>query len=109
MKSNKRLNSTHLTQPLNVAYFTPMKIAWLKILTDWNIKGISRRALLIPKDEFLVLSRLLLDKLNDSGRENLISGFRKQVYIQMNDSTKVDMTDTVHQSHLEHLKEARRW
>ena len=27
-------NSTHLTQPLDVAFFRPMKIAWWQILTD---------------------------------------------------------------------------
>lgn len=29
-------NSTHLTQPLDVAFFHPMKVAWRKILTEWK-------------------------------------------------------------------------
>jgi len=29
-------NSTHLTQPLNVAFLHPMKVAWRKILSDWK-------------------------------------------------------------------------
>ncbi|XP_047142863.1 uncharacterized protein LOC124817109 [Hydra vulgaris] len=49
-------NSTHLTQPLDVAYFRPMKINWRKILCEWKEKGKGRRVASLPNDEF---SRLL--------------------------------------------------
>lgn len=29
-------NSTHLTQPLDVAFFRPMKMAWRKIISDYK-------------------------------------------------------------------------
>jgi len=32
-------NSTHLTQPLDVAYFRPRKTAWRRILTHWKKPG----------------------------------------------------------------------
>jgi len=59
-------NSTHLTQPLDVAYFCPMKMAWRKILTDWRMKGKGRKAPSLPKDEFPKLLKTLMQKLNGS-------------------------------------------
>ena len=70
-------NSTHLTQPLDVAYFRPMKMAWHKILTYWKTKGKGRKAPSLPKDEFLKLLKALMHSLEDKGHHNLVSGFRK--------------------------------
>lgn len=69
-------NSTHLTQPLDVAYFRPMKVAWRKILTEWK-EGKGRKLPSIPKDEFPRLLSLLMAKLKDKSAENLMAGFRK--------------------------------
>ena len=44
-------NSTHLTQPLDVAFFRPMKMAWRAILQDWK-KGTGRNEPTIPKNKF---------------------------------------------------------
>jgi len=35
-ENDKPPNSTHLTQPLDVALFHPMKMAWRKILGEWK-------------------------------------------------------------------------
>ena len=64
-------NSTHLLQPLDVAYFRPMKIAWKNIITDWKLKGKGRKAPSLPKDEFPKLLKILMDKLNTTGKQNL--------------------------------------
>jgi len=70
-------NSTHLTQPLDVAYFRPMKIIWRKILSEWKEKGKGRRAPSLPKDEFPRLLNCLMNKLKEHGKDNLTAGFRK--------------------------------
>ena len=67
-------NSTHLTQPLDVAYFRPMKITWRNILSDWKEKGKGRRAPSLPKDEFPSLLRRLM---SSTSKDNLVAGFRK--------------------------------
>ena len=67
-------NTTHLTQPLNVAYYRSVKYAWRAILSEWKEKTNSSTTL--PKDEFLPLLKKLVEKVNITGTENLISGFR---------------------------------
>ena len=55
-------NSTHFLQPLDVAFFGPLKIAWKKILTAW--KEISKnRTLTLPKSEFPDLLKRLMDEI----------------------------------------------
>ena len=44
-------NSTHLTKPLDVAYFRPMKVAWRIILTHRK-EGKGKKLPSIPKHEF---------------------------------------------------------
>lgn len=41
-------NTTHLLQPLDVAFFAPFKKAWRKVLADWKIRNRG----CIPKSEF---------------------------------------------------------
>lgn len=43
-------NATHLAQPLDVAFFRPMKQAWRKILETWK-KGPGRKYSSIPKEK----------------------------------------------------------
>lgn len=66
-------NSTHFTQPLDVAFFRPLKVKWRQTLSDWKEKNRGT----IPKDRF---PRLLKKCIEDMGEENiaknLISGFR---------------------------------
>ena len=44
-------NSTDLTQPLDVAFFRPLKEAWRNILFKWK-KGDGRKEASIPKSIF---------------------------------------------------------
>ena len=111
-------NSTHLTQPLDIAYFRPMKIAWRKILTEWKM-GPGRKATSLPKDKFPMLLQQLLVKLHENGPENLRSGFRKagiypldktQVMSRLPDvACGIDAVHSEHinQSFLDYLKNAR--
>ncbi|KAJ8968606.1 hypothetical protein NQ317_015892 [Molorchus minor] len=41
-------NSTHLTQPLDIAFFRPLKAAWRKILLEWK-RGPGMKEPSIPK------------------------------------------------------------
>jgi len=115
-------NSTHLTQPLDVAYFRPMKVAWRKILTRWK-EGKGRKLPSIPKDEFPRLLSLLMTELKDNLADNLKAGFRKtgispvdksQVLSRLpqstssgSDSGTAATTELVSQSFIEHLNAAR--
>ena len=70
-------NSTHLTQPLDVAYFRPMKTAWRRILTHWKETGKGRKLPSLPKELFPELLNELLVKMEVKDAENMKSGFRK--------------------------------
>ena len=71
-------NSTHLTQPLDVAYFAPMKTEWRKILNWFRKTKVGMKETSIPKDVFPRLMKDLIERLAEGNRkENLINGFRK--------------------------------
>lgn len=69
-------NSTHLTQPLDVAFFRPMKRAWRELLFKWK-KSDGRLLPTVPKGCFPKLLKLLIDELSHNSSQNIISGFRK--------------------------------
>lgn len=69
-------NSTHLTQPLDVAFFRPMKGAWRTILDDCKMKC-KRASATLQKQEFPRLLSDLMEALTTRGADNLMSGFRK--------------------------------
>ena len=64
-------NTTHLCQPLDVAIFRPVKIAWRNILDNWRRE--SRIKGSIPKNQFPALLKSLCDRLS---ADNLVAGFR---------------------------------
>lgn len=66
-------NATHLYQPLDVAVFRPLKIAWRRVLTKWK-KNPDESAQY--KENFPRLMKDTLDSVGAKGRNNLISGFR---------------------------------
>lgn len=78
-------NSTHLCQPLDVAFFRPMKTAWRAVLSEWKLQNL--RLNTVPKDMFPTLLKQCLVRLNcvksrnnhDEGgaiERDLKSGFR---------------------------------
>ncbi|GFO09152.1 tigger transposable element-derived protein 2 [Plakobranchus ocellatus] len=67
-------NATHLLQPLDVAYFGPMKTKWRSILAHYKASK-QKNAGTIPKDVFTrLLKKLMLELPN---QENIKAGFRK--------------------------------
>lgn len=91
-------NSTGITQPLDVAFFRPLKIKWRQTLDLWKSKNRG----VVPKDTF---PRLLNKCIGDMGEENIsknvISGFKGAGLIPLNRDEvlkrlprKRDLTDT---------------
>lgn len=56
-------NSTHLTQPLDVGFFGPIKRQWRQILTEWKLKE-GKSFPTLPKDQFPKLMNRLLVSLS---------------------------------------------
>lgn len=70
-------NSTHLTQPLDVAVFRPMKIIWRQLLDKWKKTDDGRTQSCVPKGCFPMLLKLLMEQLHVNGEKNIKAGFRK--------------------------------
>lgn len=70
-------NTTHITQPLDVALFSPMKSAWRKILGDWKETDEGRRHGTLQKEHFAPLLGKLVSEISKSAPSNLKSGFKK--------------------------------
>lgn len=84
-------NSTHLTQPLDVAFFRPMKIAWRQILEEWKREN-GRGESSVPKDKFPALLKKLCDTFDE---KNVISGFRKCGIAPLCRKSVLDMLPTL--------------
>lgn len=67
-------NTTHLTQPLDIAYFRPLKIKWRQLLNSYKLSVNNKT---ISKQDFPRLLRSLTESLAENGKENLKRGFEK--------------------------------
>jgi hypothetical protein len=52
------VNSTHITQPLDVALFQPAKVAWRQILTEWKKTPEGLKSTVLPKQQFPILLKV---------------------------------------------------
>lgn len=98
-------NSTHLTQPLDVAFFAPLKRHWRQILEQWKLKA-GKNMSCVPKDKFPRLLNSLMKKILLNGPNNVISGFKKCGIAPINNEEvlkmlPVDSTESENQSTLE--------
>lgn len=66
-------NVTHIAQPLDVAHFAPLKKKWRSILIDFQFYSIKVG---LQKDTLPALLKKLMDGIQESGKENLVSRFR---------------------------------
>ena len=69
-------NSTHLTQPLDVSFFRPLKMKWRSILTDWKLSKLGRKGSAVAKDKFPTLLSEVMLAMKSTQMETLKSGFR---------------------------------
>lgn len=70
-------NTTHLTQPLDVSFFRPMKIAWRVILREWKLTKMGQRCGTLPKFYFPRLLNEMWTTLKINAKNNLKAGFGK--------------------------------
>jgi len=79
-------NSTHLTQPLDVTVFRPIKIKWRNVLRQWkkHNKGVVR------KDVFPRLLRQCLEEIHINSKENITSGFEATGIVPLNRQKVLD-------------------
>lgn len=64
------------TQPLDVAFFRPMKTHWRQTLTKWK-EGAGRNATALPKHQFPQLLSATLTSMESKSASNILSGFGK--------------------------------
>lgn len=111
-------NSTHLTQPLDVAFFRPLKTYWRAILDHWKTRK-QKTSQTVTKESF---PRLLNTLYSNITKENvkagqLVSGFKKSGIVPFNpvavisripgNTAAVDTVSLVSESVLDMLKELR--
>lgn len=82
-------NSTHVTQPLDVAFFRPMKMAWRQLLDNWK-KTDGRSLTSVPKGCFTRLLRLLIEKIKDNSAKNIEAGFRETGIVPLSMTTVLE-------------------
>lgn len=91
-------NSTHLTQPLDVAFFRPMKIAWRDILFTWK-KTEGRVLPTIPKNVFPKLLKKMLEKMEPNIKQNILAGFMKAGISPLNKEKVLNRLPGNHKRH----------
>lgn len=67
-------NTTHLTQPLDVGVYGPLKREWRRHLENWKL-GPGRQRPSLSKDEFPGLLKVVLDSMQEQMKKNIKSGF----------------------------------
>nr|XP_039254787.1 jerky protein homolog-like [Styela clava]XP_039269740.1 jerky protein homolog-like [Styela clava] len=109
-------NSTHLTQPLDIAYFRPMKVAWRSILNSVKSKERRQTSATLRKDEFPALLNKLCFALDVRGANNLVAGFKKAGLVPLNKeevlsrlprTTSHDDSDVISEKFLEKISDLR--
>lgn len=65
-------NSTHMLQPLDVAYFRPLKAAWRNVLEKWKLKNRG----VLPKTTFPRLLKETIDIVSVKSETNTLAGFK---------------------------------
>lgn len=70
-------NSTHLLQPLDVAYFSSLKTNWRQVLADWRKTPEGKKKVCLPKGVFSELLAKALLRGQSTASSNLAKGFEK--------------------------------
>ena len=111
-------NATHL-QPLDVAFYGPLKKVWRSLLFEWRKTSTGRKYSTLPKERFASLLKQLIEKLivEGNGISNLINGFRKcgiypfnpdEVYKKLPSENVMSPKKALDQSLVDSLAELRR-
>nr|XP_034836309.1 uncharacterized protein LOC117992707 [Maniola hyperantus] len=107
-------NSSHLTQPLDVCYFGPLKKIWRNILTDYKIRNPAETS--VNKSHFPDLLNKVMNELNSKKTHNINSAFKatgiypfdpNQVVKRLPDSKPQNNNYSIDNALLDYLKENR--
>lgn len=108
-------NSTHLTQPLDIAFFGPLKKEWRKILLKYKIENPAQKTM--NKKHFPTLLKTLLENIEFNQSKNLRSGFKAAGIYPLNPREVLkripelefsdSMTYQIDDSLLDYLKQSR--
>ena len=83
-------NSTHLCQPLDVAFYAPLKRKWRDILDAWKSTQ-KNKSQTVQKDQFPRLLKKLFDTAcPKSYSDNLVSGFKQCGIVPFNPNKVID-------------------
>lgn len=98
-------NSTHILQPLDVAFFRPLKTAWRKALLEWK----STNRGVIPKTYFPRLLKQTVDSMNKDNKieKNLISGFTATGLYPLDPSAVLKLVPVLQVEEEEDLEESQ--
>jgi hypothetical protein len=83
-------NSTHLLQPLDVAYFSSLKSNWRSILTAWRNTAQGKKYVALPKGIFPQLLKRTLDLGSSTCSWNLIKGFTSSGIYPLNQQVPIN-------------------
>ena len=106
-------NATHL-QPLDAAFFAPLKKIWRELLRKWRITPRGRKVGTLPKEDFSMLLNKLMKELLQNSKRNLKSGFRtcglvpfnpNEVYAKLASENTMSPSKAIDSSILDHLRE----
>lgn len=75
--------ATHYAQPLDVAFFRPLKSEWRKLLQAWRNQGNHGT---LSKIHFPCLLKKLVDIIQNTAADNIKSGFRKSGIVPLDRS-----------------------
>ncbi|XP_028037361.1 uncharacterized protein LOC114248348 [Bombyx mandarina] len=78
-------NSTHISQPLDVAFFGPLKRKWRDILTQYKIHNPAEPQ--INKAHFPMLLKSLLEAIEINSKANICAGFKATGIVPFNPQT----------------------
>lgn len=108
-------NSSHLTQPLDVGFFRPLKCHWKQILTDYKVRN--PRNGTVNKTSFPQLLKQLIEKISTNQENILKNSFRATGIVPLNPeavlkklpSRRVQehVTEDIDKSLLNYLRESR--
>lgn len=108
-------NSTHLTQPLDVAVFAPMKRVWRNILLEWKSKD-GKPLSSLPKDHFPRLLNKMLQQMEPTIAKTIRAGFsttgirpldQEKVLKKLPDDDKLTQSPNVSATMIDFLKDLR--
>ncbi|CAB3251769.1 unnamed protein product [Arctia plantaginis] len=75
-------NSTHISQPLDVAFFGPLKRKWRNVLTQYKIHNPAEPQ--INKAHFPMLLKSLLEAIEMTRKANICAGFKATGIVPFN-------------------------